>query len=462
MENIELQIDELDSHGWGTAKWLRPDGFVKTVTVPRSLPSEKIISDLHKCKSKKTSGLIAEVRDVIVPSPFRVSPRCKHFSICGGCTWQHVAYEKQLQLKEEMIKELFRSYDAHVYPIIGASKKWQYRNKMEFSFSEDLKGQKFLGLMMRCSKGRVFNIEECHLVNPWMADTLQAILGWWKERELQAFYGPKNKGHLRTLTMREASTGDRVIILCVSGNPEYAIKRKDLDQFVEVCKKTAGEQHSSILRIQQVHKGRETEFFEMRLNGPDTFRETLLINNKEFEFFLSPSSFFQPNREQASIIYEKALELANLSQDLVLYDLYAGVGIFGMVASPLVKEVISIELSPDAAYDGTENAKRLQLKNYRMIRGDVQKVLADTTLPRGDVAVVDPPRNGLGRVACELIAALAPKTICYVSCNPKTQKIDVDMLTKAGYKLVALQPIDQFAQTIHVENIAILLSENVR
>ncbi len=461
MHQIDLHIDELDSNGWGSAKWLRPDGFEKTVTVPCSLPSERVVSDLYKCKSKKTSGLVAEVRDVLKPSPFRVAPRCKHFSSCGGCTWQHVSYEKQLEMKEQMIKMLFSSHDAHLYPIIGAKKEWAYRNKMEFSFSEDLKGQKFLGLMMRCSKGRVFNVEECHLVNPWMAETLQEILGWWKENDLLAFYGPKNKGHLRTLTMREASTGDRVIILCVSGNPEYALKRSQLDQFVEICKKTAGE-HSSILRIQQVHKGRETEFFEMRLYGKDTFREMLTINDKAFEFYLSPSSFFQPNTESASLIYEKALKLANLTSDMVLYDLYAGIGIFGMVASSMVKEVISIELSPDAAYDATENAKRLQLTNYRMIRGDVQKVLEDPQLPKADAVIVDPPRNGLGIKACNVIVALKPKTICYVSCNPKTQKIDIEQLTKAGYKLVSLQPIDQFAQTIHVENIAILLSENVR
>lgn len=454
MNDIPLHIDELDSNGWGKAQWLRPDGLLRAVTVPLSLPAETVVSDLFKCKSKKTTGLVAEVRSVTNPSPFRVQPRCKHFSYCGGCTWQHVEYKKQLEIKEKWVQELFPDCPTH-HPIIAAPDVWNYRNKMEFSFGEDLKGQKFLGLMIRSSRGRVFTIEECHLVNPWMAETLQAIYKWWQTTDLLAFYGPKQLGHLRTLTMREASSGDRVIVLCVSGKPEYAIKRAQLDQFLEVCKKVAGE-HTSILRIQQVHTGSQTQFFEMRLHGPDTFRQEITVGDNTFEFHLSPSSFFQPNSRQAGVIYERALALANLSQNDVLYDLYAGIGIFGMVASKSVKQVISIELSPDAAYDATENAKRLNLSNVRMIKGDVAQILKEGNLPKADCVIVDPPRTGLGPKACEQVVALKPATICYVSCNPKTQKIDVEQLCKSGYTLTCIQPIDQFAQTIHVENIAIL------
>lgn len=450
-----LTIDELTPEGWGKATWQRPDGVVRTVTVPNSLPGETVIADLFYTRSKKAKGLLAKVTEVVKPSPLRIVPRCKHFPVCGGCTWQQMPYENQLEQKYSTLKKLFDFIDdSLILPIIAAPEAWGYRNKMEFTFSEDTKGQKFLGLIMRASRGRVFTVEECHLVQPWISKTLQAIYGWWQNSSLHAFYAPKNSGQLRYLTMREAqTTGDRVIILTVSGNPDYPMKQSDLDSFVEVCKTYTSENLTVILRIQQIHKGRETQFFEMRLLGPDMFREKLTVRDQELEFHLSPCSFFQPNSKQASTIYEQALQLANLRPDMVLYDLYAGIGIFGMCAAPFVKEVIAIELSADSAYDAKVNNDRFKFPNFRMIKADVATALEDTSLPKADVAIVDPPRNGLGAQAIKNILKLRPNTIIYVSCNPKTQKEDVVQLIAAGYKVVAMQPIDQFAQTIHVENI---------
>ncbi|MBS0634490.1 MAG: 23S rRNA (uracil(1939)-C(5))-methyltransferase RlmD [Verrucomicrobia bacterium] len=452
-----LTITELTPEGWGKASWERPDGVIRPVTVPGSLPGETVVCDLFHTRSKKAKGLLGKIVEVVTPSPFRIVPRCKHFSVCGGCTWQQMPYENQLEEKYSTLKQLFDYIDdSLIHPIIPAPEAWAYRNKMEFTFSEDSKGQKFLGLIMRASRGRVFTLEECHLVQPWISETLQAIYKWWQEGHLQAFYAPKNSGQLRYLTMRESqTTHDRVIILTVSGNPDYPMKQADLNSFVEVCKAHAGDV-TVILRIQQTHRGSQTQFFEMRLLGPDMFRERVKVGSKELEFHLSPSSFFQPNSKQASTIYERALALANLQPDMVLYDLYAGIGIFGMCAAQFVKEVIAIELSADSAYDAKVNSDMLKLTNFRMIKGDVATVLDDPSLPKADVAIVDPPRNGLGDQAIKNILKLQPHTIVYVSCNPKTQREDVLKLIAAGYKVTAMQPIDQFAQTIHVENIIAL------
>lgn len=194
MNNIELHIDELQKEGWGVASWLRPDGLLRVVTVPNSLPGEQVVCDLFRSSCKKTSGLVGDVKEITRASPLRIKPLCKHFPICGGCTWQHMPYQEQLKLKSAAVETLFFDLitpDTALHPIIGSPSSWRYRNKMEFSFSEDTKGQKFLGLIMRCSKGRVFTVEECHLVNPWMADLLQAVYKWWGSTKLSAYYLPK-------------------------------------------------------------------------------------------------------------------------------------------------------------------------------------------------------------------------------------------------------------------------------
>ncbi|MCE5293634.1 MAG: 23S rRNA (uracil(1939)-C(5))-methyltransferase RlmD [Chlamydiales bacterium] len=467
LQSIPLEITSLNAEGLGKAAWSGPDGLVRQVTIANTLPGEKAVCDLFHCKSKKIKGLLGKVVEITEPSPLRIAPTCKHFGTCGGCTWQHLPYDEQVEIKENTLRDLFSDVvtpDTIFYPIIGCPTSYCYRNKMEFSFSQDLKGQKFLGLMMRASRGRVFNLEECFLVNPWVSQTVNACREWWHQSSLDAYYPPKSSGHLRNLTMREAqTTGDRVIILTVSGNPDYPMKQAHLDSFVQVCKAHAtpkeGATLSCILRIQQCNRGQETQFFEMMLFGPDGFRERVKVGSHELEFRLSPSSFFQPNSKQASRIYERALELAGLRPDMVLYDLYAGIGVFGMCAAHLVKEVISIEISADSAYDAKVNSDRLKLTNYRIIKSDVAKALLDQSLPKADVVIVDPPRTGLGPSAISNIVSLNPKTIVYVSCNPKTQKIDLQELITAGYQVTAIQPIDQFPQTIHVENVVILSRE---
>jgi 23S rRNA (uracil1939-C5)-methyltransferase len=465
MDKAELYIESLTSDGWGIANWVRPDNLVRKVAVPAALPGETVEVEITRCKKKKTAPYLGSITSIKTSSPLRIIPKCRHFALCGGCVYQMMPYEEQLRIKETKIKDLFCELvhaETKLLPIIASPSPWQYRSKMEFSFSQDKEGQKFLGLMIRASKGRVFNLEECHLMAPWVAELAKAVRHWWQQNDLQAYYLPKNRGSLRTLTLREAqSTGDRVVILTVSGNPDYAIKRSMLDEFVHLCQSIATPNSNAtltvILRIQQIAKGRETEFFEMRLSGPDAFRERVKIYEHELEFFLSPSSFFQPNALLSSSLYRAAIDMANLTKDQVLYDLYAGVGVFGMVSAHLVKEVIAIELTADSSYDARTNSQRLGLKNFRIIQGDVGEVLKDKALPCADVAICDPPRSGLGKAAIAQVLKLLPKTFVYVSCNPATQAQDIRELVQAGYKLQALQPIDQFPQTVHCENIAVLV-----
>ncbi|MDB6082060.1 MAG: rumA1 [Chlamydiia bacterium] len=383
------------------------------------------------------------------------TPRCIHFGSCGGCTSQNIAYESQLALKEQNVRDIFGE-QGDFYPIMPSNSVWNYRNKMEYSFSETSKGEKFLGLIIAKTRGHVFNLEECHLVDPWLVDVLTAVRAWWLSTTLKAYWHGKNAGSLRTLTVRHGmTTGDRMVILTVSGNPEYAIKQHDLDTFVAAVKEAAVCEHLSIvLRIQQIAKGVPTQFYEMILFGPDYIREKIA----GLEFHVSPKAFFQPNTFTAEKLYERALQLAGITEKSIVYDLYCGIGIFGMCAAKKAKEVIGIELSPDSAYDAKTNSQRLGIKNFTIYEGDVAKVLAEKKelLPHPDVVIVDPPRPGLDGKALALVASLQARTIVYVSCNPLTQVDNCKALAEHGYKICYIQPVDQFPHTPHIENIVIL------
>jgi 23S rRNA (uracil1939-C5)-methyltransferase len=380
-----------------------------------------------------------------------VSPRCKHFCSCGGCTAQDIPYEEQLQRKEAFVRSLFpNESEATFFPIMSSVDVWEYRNKMEFTFSQTSKGEQYLGLILKSSRGLVFNLEECFLTDAWFADTLASVRTWWRESGLHAYWHGKDKGSLRTLTLRRGITsGDRMAILTVSGNPDYALKQHHLDSF----KKAIGEGVSIVLRIHQCIKGSPTQFYEMILQGPDHIREHI----HGLEFHISPSAFFQPNTKTAAKLYERALELAAIDNDAVVYDLYCGIGIFGMCAARYAKKVIGIELNRDAAYDAKVNSDRLQLANFTIYAGDVGKVLQEkgSELPRPDVVIVDPPRPGLDPKAIEQLVALKPKKILYVSCNPVTQAANLTKLEEHGYVIQYIQPVDQFPHTPHVENIVV-------
>lgn len=218
------------------------------------------------------------------------------------------------------------------------------------------------------------------------------------------------------------------------------------------------------MRIQQIAKGRPTNFYEMLLYGPDHIRETLYLPvegqpPQPLHFRISPSAFFQPNTAQAERLYERALKLADLTSDSLVYDLYCGTGTLGICAAKHVKQVVGIELSPESVLDARENLKENGLSNVVIRAGDVGQVLANLaqeTKQHPDVVMVDPPRAGLDPKAIEHVLALQAPKLIYISCNPATQAANLDPLLKGGYRLQAVQPVDQFPQTVHVENIVVL------
>jgi 23S rRNA (uracil1939-C5)-methyltransferase len=457
---VHLHISEWDKNGCGLASYARPsDNKNVWVAVPQSIVGEVVeVTNVLK-QSRGSIRYKAEISSLLQPSPCRVEPRCPYFSVCGGCVWQHIDYQTQLDVKKAWIDSLFFDLvetPECIQPILGCKDSYAYRNKMEFSFSQDKAGKRFLGLYG--SRGRVVYLKECHLVRPWVSQALQEVFAWWEESSLEAYHFRNNRGTLQTLTIKDSrTTGDRMIMLTVSGVPEWAPKKSSLDSFVERMKSFFTPEEgdlSIVLRVRQIAVGRPTQMFDMILSGKDHVREKLSIEVGEkklaLDFHVGPESFFQPNTGQAQKIYTTALHMASIGEQDVVLDLYCGIGVFGMFAALLARKAIGIELSKDAAYDATINSQRLGLGNFSVHTGDVAAVLG-TIQEKPDVVIVDPPRAGLLK-AIDNILLLQPKRLVYVSCNPTTQASDAHILRQHGWRIQKIQPIDQFPHTTHVEN----------
>jgi 23S rRNA (uracil1939-C5)-methyltransferase len=441
---MEASVQNFSSKGYGVAD---------DVEIAHVIPGDRILFELTRKKRLPQKGRLLEI---LTPSPDRVEPRCAHARTCGGCSWQQMAYSAQLKEKELRVQKAFKRPSD---PIIPCETPFGYRNKMEFTFSENRGGQKYLGLMIAQAEPYVFNLTECHLTSHWFVEVLSAVRGWWEASGLKAYYPPADTGSLRYLTIREAvRTGQKMAILNVSGNPEFALTRPQLDSYAAAVQSAVQGDISVFIRIHQTKKGRPTHFFEMHLAGPDHIVEELHLKEGPLSFKISPISFFQPNTRSAEKLYDAALSM--LPDCSTVFDLYCGTGTLGMAASQKAKQVVGIELSPESVIDAQENLIRNRITNMVIHQGDVGKIITrlmgEPGFVRPDAVIVDPPRAGLDPLALHNLKILLPKTIIYISCNPLTQAENVEELLKAGYQLKRLQPIDQFPHTYHIENIALL------
>ena len=468
-----LEFHSFSKKGEGRAYLTKKQGLNIQVDVPHTLVGDTAKVRIRKKKRKKNKGRLLEI---ISPSPWRRKPVCPHSRICGGCTWHEMKYEKQLEEKEKILLDAFDKLldkqTVEIFPIIPFSQQWRYRNKMEFSFSENKGGEKYLGLTIANAKSFIFNVETCFLANKWFSSALQAVRNWWKKTDLHAYFPPKDKGHLRSITMREGiRTQEKLIMLKVSGNKEYVLTEEDKKGFVQAIKDTGIKNISIFLCIQKIQKGQSTTYEILPLTEKKYITEKLKLSflqksfpkEKELIFKISPTSFFQTNTIQAEKLYNLAIKLAEVKKNSIVFDLFSGTGSIAMAFSLFVKKVIAIEINPSAVLDAKKNIEENKLSNIFLYEGDVGEVLKNLSSKKElftppDIVVVDPPRSGLNLKAIEQIKNLKPKKIIYISCNPYTQSENIKELQNL-YILKKIQPIDQFPHTHHIENIAILERE---
>lgn len=462
-KKLELKIEKFNEKGLGVAL---DNG--KKILIPNSIIGDIVLAELNK----KSKGFIkGKILEILKPSINRCSSQCLHTELCGGCKWQNLKYEEQLIQKEDFVYKTFENFiknkEVKIFPIEKCENIFEYRNKMEFSFSENLKGTKYLGLVMQTGRF-VIDVERCFLASNWFSLVLKQVKKWWAKYNFSAFNFRNGEGFLRTLTIKEGkNTLEKMIVLTTSDS--YSLKKEeesDLILHIQNAFEEKEEKLSIYWNIQKTKKGIRTSFELKKLFGKDYILEDLYIDafheKIHLSFQIGPFSFFQPNTYQAQKLYSIALK--NLKdeelKDKVIFDLYAGTGTIGMILAKFSKKVLAVELNEDAYNQAIKNAKLNNITNFEIINDDVSKVLNELVIKSNfeepHIVVVDPPRAGLDQDSILNILKLNPKIILYISCNIKTQVENIKIFTENNYQLKILHPVDQFPHTPHIENIALL------
>ncbi|HBL80598.1 23S rRNA (uracil(1939)-C(5))-methyltransferase RlmD [Aequorivita vladivostokensis] len=455
----DLEVIDAGAKGKAVAK--APDGRV--VFIDNAVPGDVVTVQTFKKKKAFYEGSAISFSKY---SEKRVEPVCPHFGTCGGCKWQDMGYEHQLFFKqkeiEQNLKRIGKVELPDIQPILGSEKQYFYRNKMEFSFSdnkwltlEQIKSDKIienrnaLGFHIPGMWDKILDLEICYL----QADPSNAIRDFVKakaeELNLTFFNTRKQEGFLRTLMIRTSSTGEIMVLLQFFHEDEEN-RNMLLNAIVE-----AFPQITSLLYVIN-SKGNDTLYDqEIELfHGRDHIFEEM----EGLKFKINAKSFYQTNSEQAYELYKITRDFAGLTGNELIYDLYTGTGTIAQFVAKKAKKVIGVEAVPDAISAAKENAKLNNIENVEFYVGDMKKVFNQEFISahgRPDVVITDPPRDGMhGDVVAQLLNLGADK-IVYVSCNSATQARDLALLD-AKYKVTKVQPVDMFPQTHHVENVVLL------
>ena len=434
----------------------------QVVFITGAVPGDVVDIQITKKRSNYCEGFVTRF---ISYSPVRVEPFCKYFGKCGGCKWQFIPYEKQVEYKErEVLNNLRRLGHVELpesLPILPSEKNEYYRNKLEFTYSnkrwltpEELADPEVaktpgVGFHIPGLFDKVVDITDCHL----QAEPSNAIRNWTRDYAFAnglTFYDLRERtGLLRNLTIRTASTGDIMVIVAFGADEQDNIKAMLTalkEQFPEV---------TSLMYV--VNTKANDTITDLDINcfaGESYITEQM----GDIKFRVGPKSFYQTNSEQAHRLYDVAKEFAGLTGSEVVYDLYTGTGTIANYVARSARKVVGIEYVPEAIEDAKVNSQINDIKNTEFFAGDMKDVLTldfINTHGKPDVMIVDPPRAGMHPDVVETILKAAPRKVVYVSCNSATQARDLQLMDKQ-YKVTALRPVDMFPHTHHVESVVLL------
>lgn len=434
------------------------------VFVPYCVPGDVV--DLQVTK-KKHSFMEARVERLVKPSAHRCEPVCKHYGECGGCKWQILPYEDQLRYKQQQIIDNLTRIGKvelpEISPILGSKHVYEYRNKLEFTFSD----RKWLSWdVIRAAGGlehvdtaygvgfhipncfdKVLDITECHLMPDINNRIRNGIRTFAREHGISFYNEHTHEGQLRTLIIRSNHRGEVMLIVVWGEAPDMRLMEYLQQTFPEIVSLlyVVNQKLNDTISDQEVHV----------FAGQDHIMEQM----EDLQFKVGPKSFYQTNTEQAYELYKVARSFAELTGNELVFDLYTGTGTIANFVAHQARQVIGIEYVPEAIEDAKVNARLNRLDNTLFFAGDMKDILnADfiARYGRPDVIITDPPRAGMHEDVVKTILAAEPKRIVYVSCNPATQARDLNLLDEK-YKVTRVQPVDMFPHTQHVENVVQLV-----
>lgn len=420
------------------------------VVVKNGITGQRIRFSVNKIRKGKCEGRLLEILE---KSPLETrSAVCKNFGLCGGCSYQTIRYEEQLRIKNAQVKKLLDEVcpDFVFEGIIGSPQEWEYRNKMEFSFGDEVKdGPLALGMHKRGSFHDIVTTSDCKIVNSDFTLILDCILQYFSKRGVSFYKKLSHQGYLRHLLVRRATkTGEMLVNLITSSQEELNLEEmvKELLD-LPLQGKLVGILHTINDSLADIVKSDETRI----LFGQDFFNEELL----GIQFKISTFSFFQTNSLGAEVLYNKTKEYIGETKDKLIFDLYSGTGTIAQILAPIAKKVIGVEIIAEAVEAAKENAERNGLNNCEFITGDVLKVI-DGIEEKPDLIVLDPPRDGIHPKALEKIVDYGVDRIVYISCKPTSLARDLLILQEKGYKVEKVCCVDMFPGTVHVETVCLL------
>lgn len=420
------------------------------VIVKNAGPGQKIRFAVNKIRSGRAEGSLLEVLE---KSPLECREKaCKSFGSCGGCSYQTLPYESQLEMKKEQVKRLIDQVcsDYCFEGIIGSPVEWGYRNKMEFSFGDEYKnGPLALGLHKRGSFHDILTVDDCKIVDRDYNRILCCVLDYVSRAGLSYYHKSTHLGFLRHLLVRKAARTGEILINLVTSSQEQDIFNDLAGLLLKLPLegRIAGILHSYNDSQADVVKSDRT----VVLYGQEYIYEELL----GLRFKISTYSFFQTNSLGAEILYSKVREYAGETRDRSIFDLYSGTGTIAQLLAPVAKKVTGVEIVEEAVEAARENAALNGLTNCEFIAGDVLKVI-DSLTDKPDLIILDPPRDGIHPKALDKIIDFGVDRIVYISCKPTSLQRDLEVLQARGYKLEKACAVDMFPQTLHVECVTLL------
>lgn len=442
---IEVTINDMHFPNVGTTNYEN-----KSIKIKNTLPGQKVRARISR--SRKDSAE-AKLIEVIEYAPYEQKPSCQHFNLCGGCSYQTIPYEKQLELKTKQVRKILDSVlteDYEFLPIVESPKKAEYRNKMEFSFGDEEKnGPLALGMHRRNSFHSIVNTTGCSIVDSDFRQILCKILEYFQGNSQSFYHKNTNIGFLRYLLVRKAEKTGQILINLITTSQSTLNEQEFIDLILNLNLKGKIKciAHSTHDGVADVARAETMKI----LYGEDVIEEKLL----GLKFNISSFSFFQTNSLGAEKLYSIVRDFIGTTKDKTIFDLYSGTGTIGQILAPAAKKVIGIEIVEEAVEKANENSKLNNLTNCTFIAGDVLKKI-DELEDKPEIIVLDPPREGIHPKAIEKIINYKPETFIYISCKPTSLIKDLPFFLDNGYKVEKVQCVDMFPMTPHVETVILL------